>query len=131
MHPAHEARVQVAGRVGLHQALEVVIHCLRWRWAAGQWLPQFLAQRFWHRLPDGAVPKGRKMIEHIIDHAVSEGAQICPVIGIKALVGRDIVRTFLLRHYIPVVIPSASITVWSRTGRGAGGRDTAKPMTSS
>ena len=131
MHPAHEARVQVAGRVGPHQALEVVIHCLRRRWTAGQWLPQFLAQRFRHGLPDGAVAKGRKMIEHVIDHAVPEGAQIGPVVGIKALVGRDIVRTFLLRHHIPVVIPSAPNTARSSTGRGAGGRDTAKPMTSS
>ncbi len=52
MHPAHEARMQVAGRIGLHQALEILIDRFRRRWVPRQISPQFLAQLRRHRAPD-------------------------------------------------------------------------------
>ena len=86
-------------------------------------MPQFLAQRVGHRAPDGAIAKGLKVIEHVVEHAVPKRAQIGPVGGIKTLHGRHIGCRFVAADHIPVVKPVLSYPSAVRTARSSNGWD--------
>ena len=83
MHPAHEPRVEVAGRIGKDQAAEIRIHILRRGGIARQLAPQFAAHFVGHRTPDRTLPQRLKVVEHVIEHTVTKHAQAGPIGGIK------------------------------------------------
>jgi hypothetical protein len=37
----------------------------------------------WHGTPNGLVSQLREIVEYIIDHAMPEGAQVCPIIWVE------------------------------------------------
>ncbi len=84
MHPAHEFRVQVAGRIRQDQAAEILIDIFR-RGGIARQLPAQLAAHFvGHRTPDRTLTQRLKVVEHVVEHAVTKRAQAGPVGGIEA-----------------------------------------------
>ena len=91
-HPAPEPRMDVAGRVGEYIALEFFVDVgRRGRFARRGGAGQPFADVGGHGAPDGALPHGPQVLEHLVHHAVAELAQLLPVpraLGVEAKLRR-------------------------------------------
>ena len=84
-HPAPEARMDVAGRVGQDVALEFFVHVRRRRrFARDARAGQPFAHVGGHGPPHGAFSHRTQVLEHLVHHAVAEQAELFPA----ACVGR-------------------------------------------
>jgi len=79
-HPAPEARMDVAGGVGEHVALEFLVDVRRRRRLARRRAGQPRAHLGRDRPPDGAFPRGPQILEHLVHHAMAELAQLLPLL---------------------------------------------------
>ena len=77
-HPAPEAWMDVAGGVGQHVALELLIDLRGGRRVARRGSRQPLAHLGGHRPPDGTLARGPQEFEHLVHHQVAEVAQLVP-----------------------------------------------------
>ena len=76
MHPAHEARMGVAGNVGLDGFGEGLIQGGGVSACCRQGFFKAIAHWFGHLLPDGDVAQAGEMIDHVVHHFVAEGAEV-------------------------------------------------------
>ncbi len=84
VHPAHEARVHVAGGIGQHVSHELAVDLSEVRRLARQLGAELLSHLVRNRLPDRPLPDAFDVIEDVVEHAVTLRAQASPVLGIEA-----------------------------------------------
>ncbi|HEX5830446.1 MAG TPA: hypothetical protein VFY16_05650 [Gemmatimonadaceae bacterium] len=81
LHPTEEARMQVAVRVWQHAFREVRVRGLRRDAVERHPLGQRRAHLGRHRLPRGPRGERLEVRQHVVDHAVREGAERGPFVG--------------------------------------------------
>ena len=82
MDPAHEARVGVAGDVS-DQAFDVLIDFSGFGGCERERKVQRIAHFGGHFTPGGDVAEIAQVIDHIVHHAMAEGADLLPISGIE------------------------------------------------
>src|SRR5262249_1141276 len=85
MHPAHETGMDIAGRVGRDEIRELPIDVVQLRWISRQVVAESSPDRVGNPLPDRPLAHAGDMIDHVIEHAVSERAALVPVPRIERL----------------------------------------------
>ncbi len=98
MHPAHEARMHVAGRIGHDEVGEHAIDVAE----IGRLLRKLLAKlrphRIGNRLPDWTLADRCDVVDHVIEHAMTLGAEFVPVLRIERLARLGRQRRVMARH---------------------------------
>ncbi len=85
MHPAHEAGMNVAGRIGRDEIAELAIDLAEFGRPARQFLAKPRPHVIGYRLPDRARADRCDMIDHVVEHAMALGADLVPVLRIERL----------------------------------------------
>src|SRR5512137_521930 len=87
MHPAHEAWMDIAGRVRRDASRELPIDVSQVRRASRQAALETRPDRVRNRLPDRPLANAGDMIDHVVEHAMSEYTDLVPVLRIERLAG--------------------------------------------
>ena len=85
MHPAHEAGMHIAGGVGRDQFAELAIDLAEIGRRMGQVFAEFTTHRVRNRTPHRPVADIGDVVQHVVEHAVAERAQLSPVGRIERL----------------------------------------------
>ena len=83
VHPAHEARVGVAGRVGQHQLAEAPVDLLDRDPVPRQWPGQRRLHRLRHWLPHRPLAHAAPPVDHVVDRAMAQRPEGLPVVRIE------------------------------------------------
>src|SRR6185295_10794520 len=94
LHPSPESRMTIAVRVRQDVTRELLIHSGSALWFGGQRLTNLYSHVFGNRLPGGLVAHSLKVIEHIVEHSVTEPAELIPITRIECLI------QFFVRHIV-------------------------------
>ena len=86
MHPAHEAGMKIAGRVGRDEIAEFAVDVFQFGRLKRQALAKPCANRVRDRLPERTLANRRDVIEHVVEHAVPERADVVPILRVQRLV---------------------------------------------
>ncbi|MEY9590127.1 hypothetical protein ABIA06_002418 [Bradyrhizobium yuanmingense] len=82
MHPAHEAGMDVAGRIGRNMLGEFAIDLREVARLARHVRPEGRAHVIGNRPPDGARPNVGNAVDRLVQHAVGQRAKLAPVLRI-------------------------------------------------
>ena len=74
--------MDVAGRVGEHVLLKLSIDLTRFLRGAGQGFLESRTDVARHRLPRGTLPHVLEVGEHVVDHPMTQRAELFPILGI-------------------------------------------------
>ena len=85
MHPAHEAGMHIAGRIGHDEIGEFAIDIGEIGRRCAEALAKLRAHRIRDRLPDRALADGRDVVDHVVEHAMTLRAEFVPVLRIERL----------------------------------------------
>jgi hypothetical protein len=83
MHPAHEARMNIACGVRKNEFAEGAIDLVEVGWLSRQALAKLRAHHVWDRLPNGALADRRDIVDHIVEHAVRQRACLVPAFRVE------------------------------------------------
>ncbi len=83
VHPAHEARMHIAGGIGNDEVGEFPVDFIEIGSVARKGFAKPGADRLGYRLPDRAIPDVGGIVEHVVEHAMTKRADLVPVIGIE------------------------------------------------
>ena len=97
MDPAHETWMHVARRIRHDEIGELLIGIFQIDGLARQTGAKMLARRVGNRLPHRALADMFDVIDHIVEHAVAQGAQFAPILGIEGGTAGSIFLSFKRR----------------------------------
>ena len=83
LHPAHETGMRVAGGIRLDAFLEIAIDRVERRRLCRQGFVEARPHLVRQLRPDRSLAQPRHLIEHVVEHAMPERAQLAPIFGIK------------------------------------------------
>ena len=89
MHPAHEAGMNVAGRIGQDEIGEIAVDIREIGRRSREFFAKLRANRIRNRLPDRPLANGRDVVDHVIEHAMTLGTDVVPVVRIERLARRN------------------------------------------
>jgi len=97
VHPSHESGMNVAGRIRQDEIGELAVDFAELRGLPRKLRVKPRANFVRYRLPDRPIPDVGGVIDHVIEHAMTQRADLIPVLRIERLAGFGLQRRFAQR----------------------------------
>jgi len=96
-HPAHEARVQIPGRVGCDERGKDTIDLVELGRLPRQAFIELGANRLGNWLPHWTLANCGKIVDHVVEHAMTERSDLAPLLRIERLAWHALKRALARR----------------------------------